>query len=652
MLERVSDPQASPDGKLGAYVVRSTDWTANKGVRHLWLAELSGKHPPRQATFGNGNDTDPRWTRDGAHILFLSTRSGSAQVWRLPLAGGEAVQVTDLPVDVNNFALSPDDRRLALSLDVFTDCPDLACTKKRFEERSASKASGLRYDRLFVRHWDTWGNGTRSQLFTLALDEDLKVAGAPVWVSRGIDGDVPSKPFGDATEYAFSPDGKTIAFDARIAGMTEAWSTNLDIFVVPADGSAKPKNLSAGNLATDVGPLYAPGGDILVWRAMKRPKFEADRYAIILHDVHSGKTRELAPDWDRSPDALRFVPDGNTLLALADELGQHRLFAIGMADSKVRTVTGAGYVSGFDVTRDSVLLTKNDLNSPDELYLGTPEGGTIQLSRHAAPALKGVKLGGFEQFSFRGAGGDTVYGYVMRPWNYAKGKKYPVAFIVHGGPQGSMGNHWHYRWNPAAFAGMGYAVVFIDFHGSTGYGQAFTDAISTDWGGKPLEDLKLGWAHALKTFDFLDGTRAAALGASYGGYMVNWIAGNWSEAFKCLVSHDGLFDLRSSYYSTEELWFEEWERGGTPWENPAAFERHNPALLVDKWKLPMLIIHGEKDFRVTPEQGLSAFTALQRRGIPSQLLVFPDENHWVLKPQNSVQWHETVQAWLKKWIGG
>lgn len=265
--------------------------------------------------------------------------------------------------------------------------------------------------------------------------------------------------------------------------------------------------------------------------------------------------------------------------------------------------------------------------------------------------LADVRFGDFEQFEFAGAGGDTVRGYVVKPWNYTAGQKYPVAFIIHGGPQGSMGNSFHYRWNPQSYAGAGYAAVFIDFHGSTGYGQAFTDAISGDWGGKPLEDLQKGWVAAQEKYDFLDGDRACALGASYGGYMINWIAGNWNDAWKCLVNHDGVFDTRSMGYVTEELWFTEWENGGTPYEQPANYERWNPVNHVAKWRTPMLVIQGEKDYRVPVDQGLSTFTALQRRGIESQLLYFPDENHWVLKPQNSIHWHETVIGWLDRHTG-
>ncbi|MFA5939249.1 MAG: S9 family peptidase [Sinimarinibacterium sp.] len=650
-LERVSDPQLSPDGKQLVYTLRRTDWDNNKGGLDLWLLDIKSSQT-RQLTKADGNHSDARWSADGNWIYFLSTRSGSSQVWRLDLGdGGDAKPVTELPLGVSNFALSPDGGRIAVSIDVFPDCADLACSKQRFDDNAKQKTSGMRFDKLFIRHWDTWKDGTRAQLFTLTLGADGKAA-KPVHVTKGIDGDAPSKPFGDASEYAFSPDGKHLVFTARIAGTTEAWSTNLDLWWVPADGSAAPKNLTPTNAAMDLGPVFSPDGRYLAWRAMRRPGFEADRFAILLRDLKTGDTREVAPSWDRSADGLQFSRDGRTLYAMADDIGSHRLFAIDVATGKADALTGAGHVAGFSIGADSIVYGFDTLNAPVDLYrLTLANGKTTRLTQHNAETLADVRFGDFEQFSYTGASGDTVYGHVMKPWNYRKGKRYPVAFIIHGGPQGSMGNDWHYRWNPAVYAGWGYAVVFIDFHGSTGYGQAFTDAIRLDWGGKPLEDLQKGWAHALKTYDFLDGDKAAALGASYGGFMINWIAGNWSDAFKALVNHDGIFDNRSMYYTTEELWFDEWEHGAPYFADPSNYEKHNPANHVAQWKTPMLVIHGEKDYRVPAEQGIATFTALQRRGIPSQLLIFPDENHWVLKPQNSLQWHETVGAWLKRWIG-
>ena len=642
-FERVSDPQVSPDGKLVAYVLRATDLEANKGVRSIWLLDLSAK-TQRKFSDGTGNSDTPRWSADGKTLYFLSTRSGSQQVWQQAAVGAEAKQVTNLPLDVGSYAIAPKGGKLVVSMDVFSDCDTLDCSKKRLDEKP--KASGVLYDKLFVRHWDTWANGARSQLFSLDLSGD----GTKARQIAKVDGDVPSKPFGDASEYTITPDGKTVIFSARIAGRTEAWSTNFDLFQANIDGSGKPKNLTADNPAWDTQPLVTPNGRTLIYLAMKRAGFEADRFHIMVRDLRSGKTRELAPKWDRSPSQIALSDNGSTLYATADDTGQHPLFAINLGNGLVKKLTDTGSVSGFDLSPDGIVYAYNTLDKPDDLYRIGWNGGTTQLTRHNATRLASIEMAPYEQFSFEGWNNETVYGYAMKPVGYEPGKKYPVTFIIHGGPQGSMGNLFHYRWNPELFAGMGFGVVFVDFHGSTGYGQAFTDSISGDWGGKPLEDLKKGYAHALKSFDWLDGDKACALGASYGGYMVNWIAGNWNEPFKCLVNHDGVFDTRMMAYSTEELWFDEWENGGTPWEKPQNIEHFNPVRFVEKWKVPMLVVQGQLDYRIPVEQGLGAFTALQRRGIDSQLLYFPDENHWVVKPANSVLWYDSVQAWLNKYL--
>ena len=645
-FERVSDPAISSDGRMVSYTLRQTDYEANKGLRSVWIVPADGSAPARRVT-GSGNASDARWGSDGA-LYFLSSRSGSSQVWRLSLIGGEAVQVTSLPLDVGAFALAPTGDRLAVAMEVFPDAASPAETKTRLDALAKTPSVGTLHEKLFVRHWDTWKNGTRNQLFTLAM-QDGTATGTPVWVTKGLDGDAPSKPFGGSEEFSFSPDGAQLFFTLREAGRTESWSTNLDLWQVPADGSTKPLNLTADNDATDTGPVVSPDGKTLAYRAMKRPGFEADRYAITLRDLASGKTRELAADWDRSANTLQWSADGKTLYTIADDLGQSKLFALDVASGKVKALTDQGTVAGFVLGNKGVVVAHNSISAPTDLYR-IERGSLKPITRHNAEALAKLQFGEYEQFQFKGWNDETVYGYVVKPTRFEKGKKYPVAFIVHGGPQGSMGNDFHYRWNPQTHAGAGYAVVFIDFHGSTGYGQKFTDSISGDWGGKPLEDLQKGWAYALKTYDFLDGTKAAALGGSYGGYMMNWIAGAWADGFKALVNHCGVFDNRSMGYATEELWFDEWEFQGTPYEVPAEYEQHNPVNLVKQWKTPMLVIHGEKDFRIPVEQGIATFTALQRRGIPSQFLVFPDENHWVLKPQNSVQWHQTVEAWLGRWL--
>jgi dipeptidyl aminopeptidase/acylaminoacyl peptidase len=649
-MDRVGAPVVSPDGSRIVYTVRSTDVAKNKGHTELYLVDLKSAHPtPQRLTNDAANSTDPEWSSKGDAVYFLSSRSGSAQVWRLPLNGAKAgapARVTDLPLDVDNFRVSPTGDRLALSMAVFRDCADLACTKSRMEAGAKDKATGKIYDRLFVRHWDTWADGRNAVLYSLPLDASGKAGTTPVSLSGSLDGDVPSKPFGDRDEYRFSPDGKNVVFSVRIAGKTEAWSTNFDLYTVPAAGGQAPRNLTPDNPAWDTKGVFSPDGRTLAYLAMARPGFEADRYQIMLLDVASGSKRKLAADWDRSAANLQWTADGKALVVDAEDVGQHRLFSIDVAGGKVTPLTGKGAIGGYDLRGGTLAYTQANLAAGPQLYAVKGGAAPVQLTTLNTERLADVRWGESEQFSFQGANGDTVYGHVMKPWNYEPGKKYPVAFIVHGGPQGSFGNSWSYRWNPQVYAGAGYAAVFIDFHGSTGYGQKFTDAISGDWGGKPLEDLQKGLAAAVSKYTWLDRSNACALGASYGGYMMNWIQGNWSDGFKCIVNHDGVFDTRGMAFSTEEQWFTDWENGGTYFAHPENHEKFNPVRFVNNWKTPMLVVQGDLDFRIPTAQGLSAFTALQRKGIESKLLVFPDENHWVLKPANSLLWHHTVIGWL------
>jgi dipeptidyl aminopeptidase/acylaminoacyl peptidase len=646
-LERVASPVLSPDGTRVLYTVRTTDLDKNKGHTEIWMLDLrTPKALPVQLTNSEGNNTEPSWSAAGDAVYFLSTRSKSSQVWRVAANGGEPVKVTDLPLDVDTYRVSPTGDRLALTMEVFRDCPTLACTVQRSEEKSKAKSGARTYDSLFVRHWDTWAvAGQRAVLHSIALGSDGRATGEVSNLSGALDGDVPSKPDGDKSDYAFSPDGASIVFSVRVAGKGEPWSTNFDLYQVSAKGGSAPRNLTADNLAWDAEPVFSPDGKTLAYRAMRRPGFEADRFQLMLLDVATGKKTKVADKWDRSIENLQWSQDGKAIYGTAQDVGQLRLYKVALANGTVDALTTKGSVSGYSVRNDKVVATIHDLNGPSQLYA---LGGSAQLAltTNNAARMTDIRLGQFEQFSFKGAKGDTVYGHVMKPWNAEPGKRYPVAFLVHGGPQGSFGNSWSYRWNPQVYAGAGYAVVFIDFHGSTGYGQNFTDAIRGDWGGKPLEDLKKGLAAAGAKYPWLDEKRACALGASYGGYMMNWIAGNWNDGFKCLVNHSGIFDNRAMYYETEELWFPEWEHGGTYYKAAAAHEKHNPVNHVTKWKTPMLVLHGERDYRIAYSQSLATFTALQRQGIDSKLVVFPDENHHILKPANSLLWHRTVLEWL------
>ena len=645
-IKRLTDPQVSPDGHYVAFVLRETDMEANRGRTDVWLLDLARKDSqPRRLTQNDANDSSPRWAPDSRTIYFLSTRSGQSQVWRLSLEGGEAMRVTDYPLDVGTLKVSPTGDRIAITMEVLPECADLRCTKDKLEARGRSKATGRIYDRLFIRHWDTWSNGTRSHLFAARINADGK-ADTPLDLSKSLDAAIPSKPFGGDEEFAFSPDGHTLVFAARIIGRTEPWSTNFDLYQVPVDHGAQPQNLTETNLAWDTQPVFLKNGD-LAYLAMSRPTFEADRFHVMLRDAKTGVARPLTQSWDRSVTRLGVTADGRRLLATAEDAGQSALFWIDVASGAPHKIVGTGHVSDFSAARDSVVYASESLGSPADLYsVPDTSGAPHRLTRVNEELLGRRRLGEFEQFSFKGWHDETVHGYVVQPYGFDPNKKYPIAFLVHGGPQTSFGNIWSYRWNAQTFAGAGYGVVMIDFHGSPGYGQAFTDSISRDWGGKPLVDLQKGLAAATARYGWLDTERACALGASYGGFMMNWIEGNWPDRFRCIVNHDGIFDNRMMYYSTEELWFPEWENGGPQYENPQAYEQFNPVNFVSKWHTPMLIVHGEQDFRVPYDQGVAAFTALQRRGIESRLLIFPNENHWVLEPADSVQWYQTVIDWL------
>jgi len=639
-MDRLSGPAASPDGRVVVFTQSELDLEANRRRTDLWLVGVDGSGL-RRLTSHPASDVSPVWSPDGQSVFFLSSRSGSMQVWRQPIAAGEAVPITNLPLGAGSFVLSPDGRLLAVSLEVSPDCETLTCTTDRLKTREGAKATGQIFDRLLFRHWDTWSDGRRSHVVVVPV-----AGGAPVDVMKGVDADSPSKPFGGSEEYVFTPDSRGVVFTARDAGREEAWSTNFDLYLAPVDGSAAPRNLTSANKAWDVGPVFSPDGKTLAWRAMARPGYESDKFTIVLRGWPEGAERKLAAEWDRAPNEIVWSADGRTIYATAGNLGQTSLFAIDVAGGQVRTVVRDGHVASPGVAGDRLVMNIDHLRAPAEVHAVKPDGsGLTALTSVNAPRLAPVKLGEPEQFTFKGWNDETVYAYVVKPIDFDASRKYPIAFLVHGGPQGSFSNNFHYRWNAQTYAAAGYAVVMVDFHGSTGYGQAFTDSIGGDWGGKPLVDLQKGFDAAVARYPWMDAGRSCALGASFGGYMINWMAGTWPDRFKCFVNHDGNLDERFAYYATEELWFPEWDHKGTPWSNPEGYRKHSPIEHVDKWKTPMLVVHGGRDYRVVETQGMATFTALQRRGIPSRFLYFPDENHWVLSPANSILWHETVLDW-------
>lgn len=642
-LSRINSAAVSPDGRWLVWEQRETDLAANRGRTDLWRLDLRAMsaEPEKLAADPEVSEAAPAFSPDGKWVFFTAARDGKTGVRRVAAAGGAPELVADQ--DVSGFKLAPTGDKLL----VWADRP-VGATSLAEAEPASQGGSARTYDDYFVRHWDSWADDQRSQIFVLPLVGG-KASGDGVAIGGALVGDTPSKPFGDGSEIAWSRDGRTVFFALREAGTTEPLSTNLDIFAAPADGSAAPVNLTETNDATDTLPAVSPDGKWLAYVAMKRPGYEADRQVVQLRNLATGEVRALTADWDRSVQSLTWSRDGRTLYVTAYDTGDKPVFAISVATGKVTRLTGEGTAGTVLATPRHYIFTLNSLVAPSDFYLGGGGREPKRLTSINQAKLAGIDMPGIDHFTFNGANDASVWAYVVKPAGLAAGERAPMAFLIHGGPQGTFGNSWSYRWNPAVFAGAGYGAVMVDFHGSVGYGQAFTDSINQDWGGKPLEDLRRGFAAAAARHDWLDGERACAAGGSYGGYMTNWIASQWADGFRCLVTHAGVFDARAMAYETEELWFTEWEHGGSYFDVPANHEKWNPVHHVTAWKTPTLFIHGEKDFRIPYTQSIAGFTAARRRGVESRLVMFPDENHWILKPHNSIQWYREVFGWMDKY---
>ncbi|MCW1401418.1 S9 family peptidase [Novosphingobium sp. MW5] len=662
-LKRVAAPVASPDGKWIVYQQTDTDPASYKRQAGLWRVSAKGGTAERIADLPDTAESDPAFSPDGKRLYFLSGKSGSNQVWFLDLTapGAAPVQASKFKADVSGFKLSPDGTKIIAWGDVARDCPTLGCDKDG-NTTLPGPGTGRHYKdgAGFVRHWDAWethGNYSRAFAFALGADGMVAASGTSLDGPAGVlTGDTPTKPHGGGDEVAWTADSKGAWFIARQADRNEPLSTNLDLWHAPLDGGT-PHNITEANKGTDTLPTPSPDGKWLARAAMERAGYEADRLVVHVVNFQTNERKALTTNWDRSVGSLAWTPDSKALIATAQDVLDTPAFRIDPVSGKVERLklmpkgVNEGHIGNVTPLRGGGLLfTRDSIAAPAEVWITDKIGKPArQLSRANDAQLASVGAVTSQRFSFAGANGDTVWGQIHKPAG-ATGKL-PLLLFVHGGPQGTYNDSWSWRWNPKVFAAQGYGVVSIDFHGSTGYGQAFTDAINKDWGGKPLVDLQKGMEAAIKLDSALDGDNTCALGASYGGYMMNWIEGQWPDRFKCLVQHDGVFDARAMAYETEELWFDEWEHGGKPYhEAPEEYEKWNPVNHVAKWKTPMLVITSEKDFRIPYTQGLASFAALQRKGIPSELLVFPDENHWVLKPKNSKQWHQTVFAWLDRWL--
>jgi dipeptidyl aminopeptidase/acylaminoacyl peptidase len=654
-VKGVSDPQLSPDGSLVVYVVSEIDRAADKTTTSLWLVPSHGGEP-KQLTTTQGTNNHPRFSPDGKTIAFVSKRSGSAQVWLLPIDGGEPRQLTKLAVDVSGPIWSPKGDRIAFVAEVYPGkSPEE--TAARDKDKETGKRKVRTFDRLMVRHWNAWDEGKRSHLFIADVHTGLAKDLTPK-----LDANTPPAPFGGSSEYAFSPDGEELAFSAEPV-QDMAWATNTDIWTVPATGG-EPKNITATNRGADAQPAYSPDGQWLAYVSQERPGFESDQWVLKRLQRHSQSSIDLSKSLDRPVQSFAWAPDSTKIFAVIDDEGTEPIAAIeamvppnGSSRPAAsgalypRLITG-GSQAGLQVGRKDgkLVFARHFADRPAEIYAAGPGGSELlKLTHHNAPLLAQLDLPKLEGFGYSGADGDQVHGWLLRPPGFDPNKTYPVVLLIHGGPQGAFHDEWHNRWNYQLFAAPGYAVVAINPRGSTGYGQKFTDQISQDWTGRVYDDLMKGVDFALKTFPFLDGSRMAAAGGSYGGFMVNWIAGH-TDRFKALISHAGVFDLASEYGTTEELWFPEWEFGGPPWEKPEHYRERSPSAFVANFKTPTLVIHGALDFRVPDGQGMGMFTSLQRRGVPSRFVYFPDEGHWVLQPQNRALWWQEVTAWLAKYL--
>ena len=652
-------------GRYAVYSVTETDaQTYIRTPTYYWLDLASETARPAELALG----LDAFALAFGAadYLYFLSdehTDPGADErirLWRVAFGPGGRTSapalVADIPgVDIDGFLVAPTGDKVALMRAMPRDCETFSCFA-----RDTAIGAGRLYDGDggFYRHWDRWAKpGEFNRVFVFDLDDGQVIgAGRPIDgadPASGLTGHTPTMPFGGLEDLAWAPDGSALYFVAREAGADEPGSTDLDIYVSDLTGAA-PSVLTGANIAHDSSPAPSPDGSMLAYLAMERPGYESDQLVVHLRDLDTGETRALTADTDLSFGSLTWSAQGDYLLATAADVLDTPVFAIDPASG---AVTRLDLIPGSEAHIGSVmalaggglLFTRDSIAAPSELYLSSDLGQAQPLTDLANSAMAQLAQTVTTRFSFAGAEGDTVWGQITKLEDQEG--PIPAILYIHGGPQGSFRDGWSSRWNPRVVASQGYAVISVDFHGSAGYGQAFMDSINQDWGGKPLIDLQKGLEAALALDPQIDGSRACAMGASYGGYMVNWIAGNWPERFDCLVQHDGLFDLRSFYYSTEELWFPRWDFGGSYAERSEVYERWNPINHVDAWQTPMLVITGENDFRVPYTQGLQSFTVLQERGIPSQLLVFPGENHWVLGAENSLQWHSTVFAWLDRWLG-
>ncbi len=700
-LKRVGEPVPSPDGKWVLFSAVDVDLAANKKTPHIWIVPLDAAGskaggatgvPPvdaRERVLIADQDGDrPRWSPNGKRFAFISTKEGGSQVWIADFDGvtGKVTGVhrlTDIKTEASGELWSPDGKNILFVSDVYPECDgapaaEQECNAKKLEEHEKSKVKALIFDRLLYRHWNAYKEGKRSHIFVVPDVLASPRSGAP---GSGIapppprdltpgDFDSPVFSLGGQDNYAFSPDGQEVCYSSN-HDKVEAASTNNDLWIVPVNGATgtspvQAKNITADNPASDSTPLYSPDGKYIAYRAQQRPGYESDRFRLMLYDRKTGEKKNLTEDFDRWVGTFTWEPNLKRIYFAAEDQGQSPIYTTEISRGPVVKLMEGFFDDLSVVAGGALVFTRMSIQSPNEIYRSVPVaasckanaptgvgavegcGGMAQVSHVNDSVFAAVAMSPLETFWFEGAKGDKTQGFLVKPPNFDANKKYPVKFLIHGGPEGAWGDDWSYRWNPELFAANGYVVIMINFHGSTGYGQKFIDEINGNWGGAPFEDLMKGLDYTERTYPFIDKDRECALGASYGGYMTNWILGH-TDRFKCIVTHDGMFNSTSAWGTTEELWFNEWEFKGTPYTNRALYDKWSPHMYATSFKTPTLVVHGQLDYRLDVSEGFQLFTTLQRQNIPSKMLYFPDEGHWVLKPQNSQLWYKTVNAWVDQW---
>ncbi len=645
-MHRVGEAQVSPDGKWVAYAVSTPDMDANRGASNIWIVPTTGGAALQLTQ--SGHDSSPVWSPDGKTIAFLSSRSGDSQVYLLSMDGGEAKPLTTISTGVDIAKWSPDGKTIAFTSGVYPDCKDDDCNRKRDAEKEKDKVKAHVAEHLLYRHWTHWNDGKRSHLFIIPADGSA----TPRDLTPGANYDVPPDQRGGPSDLNFSPDSKEICFTA-VTDPVEAISTNGDLFVVPVVGGEVKKITTQPGF--DGGPSYSPDGKYIAYHAQLVPEDESDRWRVMLYNRATGKSENLTEGFDRSANELNWSPDSKTIYFSAEDETQQPIYAMApRAGDTPKKLIANSYNLGVSLSADgkTLVFERTSLTMPAEICAASSDGsGVRQLTHQNDSILASLKMNEAETFWFDGAGGTKVQAMMIRPPDFDATKKYPLLVVLHGGPQTMFSNAWGYRWNAQVFSAAGYVSLMINRRGSTGYGQKFTDEIINDWGGKAYVDVMNGVDYVLKKYSYIDGTRMAAVGGSYGGYMANWIATHTGR-FKAIISHAGIYD-KNSMYATEELWFEEHDMQGMPWTNPESYRKWAPmtyAADLAKFKTPTLVIAGERDYRVPYTQSLEFFNTLQRQGVPSKLVVFPDEGHWVLKPQNSKFWYKTFLDWLATYL--